>query len=129
MGGRWCVLVRPSRRDLGLINWETFHFILGEIEDLITKETTRFKEPTTPGCQLALTLYMYTVEWPMEAWWSVWCCSKPAYQICKQVTSSIVEWLDDRFVFLPRSEEEWGDEGSGFHIRHISSNLKKFLQL
>lgn len=25
---------------------------------MITKETTRFKEPTTPGCQLALTLYL-----------------------------------------------------------------------
>lgn len=27
------------------INRNTFHFILGEIEDLITKKTTKFKKP------------------------------------------------------------------------------------
>ena len=59
-----------SEKNIGLQNWsesqfkkrlrvnrDTFHFILGEIEDLITKETTRFKKPTSPECQLALTLY------------------------------------------------------------------------
>ena len=39
------------------VNRDTFHLILGEIQDLITKETMRFKKPTSPECQLALTLY------------------------------------------------------------------------
>ena len=39
------------------VNRDAFHFILGEIEDLITKETSRFKKLTSPECQLALTLY------------------------------------------------------------------------
>ena len=34
------------------VNRDAFHFILGEIEDLITKETTQFKKPISPECQL-----------------------------------------------------------------------------
>ena len=36
---------------------ETFEFILETVTVDIAKETTKFKEPTSPQCQLALTLY------------------------------------------------------------------------
>ena len=36
---------------------ETFEFILETVTDDIGKETTKFKEPTSSQCQLALTLY------------------------------------------------------------------------
>ena len=39
------------------VTHETFHFILDSISDKIRKETTKFKEPTSPNCQLGQTLY------------------------------------------------------------------------
>ena len=36
---------------------ETFEFILETVTDDIAKETTKFKGPTSPQCQLVLTLY------------------------------------------------------------------------
>ena len=39
------------------VNRDTFDFILNAIEDLITKEITKLKEPVSPDRQLGLTLY------------------------------------------------------------------------
>lgn len=40
------------------VNRATFQFILGEVEDQLVKEPTRFKpEPIPPDTQLAITLY------------------------------------------------------------------------
>ena len=46
------------------VNRDIFHFILEEIEDLITKETTRFKKPTSPEYQLTFTLYKKPLTFP-----------------------------------------------------------------
>ena len=40
------------------VNRDTFHFILGEIEDLITKETTPFKNPTSPAHSAQLVTFL-----------------------------------------------------------------------
>ena len=45
-----------SRSSRLRVNRDTFHFILGETEDLITKERTRLRHQQTEW-QLALTLY------------------------------------------------------------------------
>ena len=123
------------------VNRDTFHFILGEIEDLITKETMRFKKPTNPECQLALTLYRMAHGISFSTVGDLFGVAAPtAYQIFSTVTSAIVARLYDRFVCLPRNEEEWKEElrcflenwefpcvaaWDGFHV-YISSNLKNF---
>ena len=143
-----------SEKNIGLQNWsesqfkkrlrvnrDTFHFILGEIEDLITKETTRFKKPTSPECQLALTLYRMAHGISFSTVGDLFGVAAPtACQIFSTVTSAIVTRLYDRFVCLPRNEEEWKKElrcflenlefpcvaaWDGFHV-YISSNLKNF---
>ena len=38
-----------------IVHRDTFNFILNAIEDLITKEVTKFKEPVLPDRQLGLT--------------------------------------------------------------------------
>ena len=123
------------------VNRDTFHFILGEIEDLITKETTRFKKPTSPECQLALTLYRMAHGISFSTVGDLFGVAAPtACQIFSTVTSAIVTRLYDRSVCLPRNEEEWKKElccflenwefpcvaaWDGFHV-YISSNLKNF---
>ena len=88
-----------------------FHFILGEIEDLITKETTRFKKPISPECQLALTLYRMAHGISFSTVGDLFGVVAPtAWQIFSTVTSAIVTRLYDRSVCLPRNEEEWKKE-------------------
>ena len=38
------------------VNRDTFNFMLNVIEDLITAEVTKFKEPVLPGRQLGLAM-------------------------------------------------------------------------
>ena len=123
------------------VNRDTFHFILGEIEDLITKETSRFKKLTSPECQLALTLYRMAHGISFSTMGDLFGVAAPtACQIFSTVTSAIVTRLYDRYFCLPRNEEEWKKElrcflenwefpcvaaWDGFHV-YISSNLKNF---
>ena len=123
------------------VNRDTFHFLLGEIEDLITKETTRFKKPTSPECQLALTLYRMAHGSSFSTVGDLFGVAAPtACQMFSTVTSAIIARLYDRVVCLPRNEEEWTKEleyfledwefpcvaaWDGFHV-YISSNLKNF---
>ena len=93
------------------VNRDTFHFILGEIENLISKETTRFKKPTSQECQLALTLYTMAHGISFSTVGDLFgVAATTACQIFSTVTSAIVTRLYDRFVCLPRNEEEWKKE-------------------
>ena len=120
---------------------ETFEFILETVTDDIAKETTKFKEPTSPQCQLALTLYRlahgcsYTTVGDLFG-----VAPSTACTIFNHVIRCIVQALYDDYVVLPRNEEEWKNElnaflenwefpcvgaWDGFHV-YISCNLKNF---
>ena len=120
---------------------ETFEFILETVTDDIAKETTKFKEPTSPQCQLALTLYRlahgcsYTTVGDLFG-----VAPSTACTIFNHVIRCIVQALYDDYMVLPRNEEEWKNEinaflenwefpcvgaWDGFHV-YISCNLKNF---
>ena len=109
--------------------------------DDIAKETTKFKEPTSPQCQLALTLYRlahgcsYTTVGDLFG-----VAPSTACTIFNHVIRCIVQALYDDYVVLPRNEEKWKNElntflenwefpcvgaWDGFHV-FISCNLKNF---
>ena len=48
------------------VSRDTFQFLLHTIADDIKKETTRFKKPTSPELQLALTLYTLAMAAHMQ---------------------------------------------------------------
>ena len=135
VGGRLSELVGVAVQE----KTNFIHFILGEIEDLITKETTRFKKPISPECQLTFTLYRMAHGSSFSTVGDLSGVAAPtACQIFSSVTCAIIARLYDRFVCLPRNEEEWAKElecflkdwefpcvaaWDGFHV-YISSNLK-----
>ena len=120
---------------------DTFTFLLDNVVDEIKKETTRFREPTSPERQLGLTLYRlahgssYTTVGDLFG-----VAPSTACTIFNHVTRVIVKNLYDQFVVLPSTEDEWKEElknfledwefpcvgaWDGFHV-YISTNLKNF---
>ena len=120
---------------------ETFDFILETVTNDTAKETTKFKERTSPQCQLALTLNRlahgcsYTTVGDLFSVAPFTACT-----IFNHAIRCIVQALYDDYVVLPRNEEEWKDElnaflenwefpcvgaWDGFHV-YISCNLKNF---
>lgn len=119
---------------------ETFELILNEIRVEIFKEPTRFKpEPTSPDCQLAITLYRlahgctFTVLEDLFGESLENCCV-----IFNKVCRVLVRRMYDQYVKLPENDDEWEKElkgflenyeflcigaWDGFHV-YISSNLK-----
>ena len=97
------------------VTCETFEFILETVTDDIAKETTKFKEPTPPQCQLALTLYClahgcsYTTVGDLFG-----VAPSTACTIFNHVIRCIVQALYDDYVVLPRNEEEWKNELNAF---------------
>ena len=89
-------------------NRATFQFILGEIEDQLVKEPTRFKpEPIPPDTQLPICLYRLahgctysTVGYLFGV------AESTASVIFNQVCKILVSNLYDRFVYLPRNRAE-----------------------
>ena len=109
--------------------------------DDVAKETTKFKEPTSPQSQLALTLYRlahgcsYTTIGDLFGVAPSTAC--PSFN---HVIRCIVQALYHDYVVLPRNEEEWKNEltafldnwefpcagaSEGFHV-YISCNLWDF---
>ena len=117
---------------------ETFEFILETVTDDIAEETTKFKKPTSPQCQLALTVYRlahgcsYTTVGDLFG-----VAPSTACTIFNHVIRCIVQPLFDDYVVLPRKEEEWKNELNAFLENwefpcvgawdvYISCNLKNF---
>ena len=119
------------------VTHETFEFILETVTDGIAKETKTFKEPTSPQCQLALTLYClargcsYTTIGDLFG---------IALSTACTIFSHVIRCIVHDYVVLPRNEEEWKNElnafletwefpwvgtWGSFHI-YISCNLKNF---
>ena len=95
---------------------ETFEFILTEIHDEIFKEPTRFKpEPTSPDCQLAITLYRlahgctFTVLEDLFGESLENCCV-----IFNKVCRVLVSKMYGQYVKLPETDDEWEMELKGF---------------
>ena len=124
------------------VSRDTFEFILAEIENDITKEPTPMKpHPTPPATQLALCLYRLAHGCTFLTVGDLFGVAAPtAHCIFMEVCKTIVKTLYDRFVFLPRTPEEWTNElqkflenwefpcvgaWDGFHV-YVSTNLKNF---
>lgn len=120
---------------------DTFRFILDAVIGDIRKETTKFKEPTSPECRLGLTLYRlahgcsYTTVGDLFG-----VAPSTACTIFNHVVKVIVHALYDVYVTLPGSKEEWKAEltsflqdwefpcvgaWDGFHV-YINCHLKNF---
>ena len=85
-------------------NRATFQFILGEIEDQLVKEPTRFKpEPIPPDTQLAICLYRLAYGCTYS---TVGDLFGVASVIFNQVCKILVSTLYDRCVYLPRNRAE-----------------------
>ena len=120
---------------------DTFQFLLNAIADNIKKETTRFKKPTSPELQLALTLYRLSHGCTYATVGDLFGVgTSTACTIFISVVKTIVKKLYDSFVALPKNEEEWKAEltlfledwefpcvgaWDGFHV-YINSHLKNF---
>ena len=120
---------------------ETFQFILDSTSDQIRKETTKFKEPTSPDVQLGLTLYRLAHGCSYGTVGDLFgVAPSTACSFFNTVTNVIVQSLYDDLVKLPQNEEEWKKEltsfiedwefpcvgaWDGFHV-FINCQLKNF---
>ena len=120
---------------------ETFKYILGAISDDISKVTTKFKEPTSPECQLGLTVYCLAYGCSYSTVGDLFgVAPSTACTIFSSVINVIVQSMYDGLVTLPQGDEEWRKEltsfiedwefpcvgaWDGFHV-YISCHLKNF---
>ena len=120
---------------------ETFKYILGAISDDISKVTTKFKEPTSPECQLGLTVYCLAYGCSYSTVGDLFGVAlSTACTIFSSVINVIVQSMYDGLVMLPQGDEEWRKEltsfiedwefpcveaWDGFHV-YISCHLKNF---
>ena len=89
------------------VTCETFQYILGAISDDISKVTTKFKEPTSPECQLGLTEYRLTHGWSYSTVGDLFCVApSTAWTIFNSVINVIVQSMYDDLVTLSQSDEE-----------------------
>ena len=98
------------------VSRDTFRFILAEIENDITKQPTPMEpNPTPPATQLAICLYRLAHGCKFLTVGDLFGIAAPtAHCIFLDVCKAIVKNLYDRFVFLPRTSEEWSQELQGF---------------
>ena len=94
---------------------DTLRFIFDAVIGDIRKETTKFKEPTSPECQLGLTLHRlahgcsYTTVCDLFG-----VAPSTACTIFNHVVKVIVHTLCDVYVTLLGSKEEWKAELTSF---------------
>ena len=105
--GRYCVektLAYESR----------FQFILGEIEDQLVKEPTRFKpEPIPPDTQLGICLYRLAHRCTYSTVGDLFGVAESTMSVIfNQVCKILVSNLYDRFVYLPRNRFLWAAVGA-----------------
>ena len=122
------------------IRRDTFNFLLTSIEDNIRKKPTSMKpNPTSPECQLALTIYRLAHGSSNTALEDLFGQSKEnCCVIFNKVCRVLVMKLYDQYVKLPETDAEWERElqgvlknyefpcigaWDGFHVE-VSSNLK-----
>ena len=120
----------------------TFDFILNEISDQIIKQPTRMKpHPTSPATQLAICLYRLAHGVTYLTVGDLFGVAAPtAFCIFMDVCKVLVNTLYDRFIYMPRTTEEWTQElkgflenwefpcvgaWDGFHV-YVSTTLKNF---
>ena len=97
------------------VTCETFQYILGVISDQIRKETTKFKVPTSPECQLGLTLYRRAHGSSYSTVGDLFgVAPSTACTIFNSVINVIVQSMYDDLVKLPQSDEEWKKEITSF---------------
>ena len=93
------------------VNRETFNDILESMRELLTKETTKFKEPVSPERQLGMTLYRLAHGCSFitagDLFGIVPCT---ACKIFNEVICLIVLVFYDEYVTLPHTEQEWEAE-------------------
>ncbi len=124
------------------LNRSTFEYILNEIREKIAKKPTRFKPyPTPPETQLAICLYRLAHGCTFNTIGDLFGVAAPtAAVIFNKLCKVLVCTLYDRFVYLPRSLDEWIKElegflenwefpcagaWDGFHV-YISTKLKNY---
>ena len=123
------------------VNRNTFNYLLQEVQEYITRETTRFKVPVAPEVQLALTLYRLAHDSSFATVGDLFgIATSTACETFNEVIRIIVLVFFDEYVTLPSTEEEWKNElkaflkdwgfpcvaaWDGFHV-YICSNLKNF---
>ena len=123
------------------VSQDMFQFMLDEIADDIRKETTRFKNPTSPELQLALTFYRLSHGCTYATVGDLFgVATSTACTIFLVVTKVIVCKLYDKFIVLPENDEEWKAEltsfledwefpcvgaWDGFHV-YINCQLRNF---
>ena len=124
------------------VSRDTFRFILVEIKNDIIKQPTPMKpNPTPPATQLAICLYRLAHGCMFLTVGDLFGIAAPtAHCIFLDVCKAIVKNLYDRFVFLPRTSEEWSQElqgflenwefpcvgaWDGFHV-YVSTTMKNF---
>ena len=121
---------------------DTFEHILEEIlPDLIKTPTPMKPNPITPATQLAITLYRLAHGCSLSTLedifgWSIPTNDKAFNYVCRV----LAQRLYDRYVRLPKTEEEWTAEikgltenyefpcvgaWDGFHV-YVSSQLKSY---
>ena len=124
------------------VSRDTFRFILAEIKNDITKQPTPMKpNPTPPATQLAICLHRLAHGCTFLTVGDLFGIAAPtAHCIFLDVCKATVKNLYDRFVFLPRTSEEWSQElqgflenwkfpcvgaWDGFHV-YVSTTMKNF---
>lgn len=120
----------------------TFDFLLNEIGHEIVKQPTRMKpHPTTLDTQLAICLYRLAHGVTYLTVGDLFgVAASTAYCIFMDVCKVLVKILYDRFIYLPKTIDEWTHElqgflenwefpcvgaWDGFHV-YVSSRLKNF---
>ena len=102
------------------ITRQSFEFILGEIKHHLQKTPTNFcPEPIEPNRQLALTLYRLAHNCTYQRLDDVFGVSiSLASETFNFVIRVLVAELYDRFVVMPKTNDEWKSELKGFIENH-----------
>lgn len=86
----------------------TFHDILARIEGRITKQTTYFRRPISPGLKLAFTLrYLATGNYYRDLRFGFRVAHNTMSGLIVDVCQALVDVLEPEFVKLPTEAEEW----------------------
>ena len=93
----------------------TFQDILARIEGKITKQTTSFRDPISPGLKLAFTLrYLATGNSYRDIRFGFRVAHNTISTLIIDVCQALVDVLEPEFVKLPTDTAEWLEIAEGF---------------
>lgn len=93
----------------------TFYDILARIEGRITKQTTKMREPISPGMKLAFTLrFLASGSYLRGLRFHFRVAHNTMSKLIVEVCQALVDIMEDEFIHTPTEVQEWQQVAQGF---------------